>query len=273
VVRRAIAAAGRNANLIHLHGVDFHAYLPPEGTPVLVTLHLPVAWYPPDALRPRRPATWFNCVSRAQEGTCPADVNLVPAIPNGVPVDALSQVRHACRDYALMLGRVCPEKGQHLALQAAHRAGVALLFAGEVFPYAEHRDYFQDRVRPLLDRRRRYLGSVGFIRKRRLLSAARCLLVPSLCPETSSLVAMEAMACGTAVIAFASGALPEIVDDGITGFIVRDVDEMAAALHDAAAIDSEHCRRVAAERFCLHRMTDAYLALYRGLATCVRSRW
>jgi glycosyltransferase involved in cell wall biosynthesis len=272
-VRRAIETAGRAADLVHLHGVDFHAYLPPEGTPVLVTLHLPVAWYPRGALRPRRPATWFNCVSRSQERSCPADVSLVPAIPNGVPVDALSRVRHACRGYALMLGRVCPEKGQHLALQAAHRTGMALLLAGEVYPYAEHRAYFADCIRPLLDRRRRYLGPVGFIRKRRLLSAARCLLVPSLCPETSSLVAMEAMACGTPVIAFPSGALPETVDNGRTGFIVENVEEMAAALHEVAAIDREHCRRRASERFSLDRMADAYLALYQHLATCTPSTW
>ncbi|HEY7579931.1 MAG TPA: glycosyltransferase family 4 protein [Acetobacteraceae bacterium] len=272
-VRRAIETVGRDADLVHLHGVDFHAYLPPEGKPVLVTLHLPVAWYPRGALQPGRPATWFNCVSRSQESTCPAEVNLVPAIPNGVPVDALSRFRHGCRGYALMLGRVCPEKGQHLALQAAHRAGMALLFAGEVFPYAEHRAYFEECVRPLLDRRRRYLGPIGFIRKRRLLSAARCLLVPSLCPETSSLVAMEAMACGTPVIAFPSGALPETVDTGRTGFIVKNVDEMAAALHAVASIDPEHCRRMASERFCLHRMTDAYLALYQRLVRCTPLSW
>jgi glycosyltransferase involved in cell wall biosynthesis len=267
-LRRIVAAAAMQADLVHLHGIDFHSYLPPEGPPALVTLHLPVSWYPQDALHPQRRRTWFNCVSCSQERTCQANINLVAAIPNGVPVDALSRIRHACRGYALMLGRICPEKGQHLALQAARCADMALLLAGEVFAYTEHRDYFDDCVYPLLDRRRRYLGPVGFVRKRRLLSAARCLLVPSLCPETSSLVAMEATACGTPVIAFPSGALPDTIEDGRTGFIVESVEAMAAALHDVVAIDREYCRRRASERFSLRRMTDAYLALYRRLVTC-----
>jgi glycosyltransferase involved in cell wall biosynthesis len=169
-----------------------------------------------------------------------------------------------------MLGRICPEKGQHLALHAAHRADIPLLLAGEVFPYADHQAYFEDCVRPLLDRHRRYLGPVGFNRKRRLLSAARCLLVPSLCPETSSLVAMEAMACGTPVIAFPSGALPETVEHGRTGYIVDNADDMAAALQEVVAIDRQHCRRTAAARFSLHRMTNAYLALYERLVTCTQ---
>jgi glycosyltransferase involved in cell wall biosynthesis len=269
-MRRLVASAAMHADLVHLHGIDFHAYLPPEGLPTLVTLHLPVSWYPQDALRPQQHGTWFNCVSRSQERTCPADVNLVSSIPNGVPVDALSQVRHACRHYALMLGRICPEKGQHLALQAAHRADIPLLLAGEVFPYSDHQAYFEDCVRPLLDRHRRYLGPVGFNRKRRLLSAARCLLVPSLCPETSSLVAMEAMACGTPVIAFPSGALPETVEHGCTGFIVDNADDMAAALQEVVAIDRQHCRRTAAARFSLPRMTNAYLELYERLVTCTQ---
>ena len=83
---------------------------------------------------------------------------------------------------------------------------------------------------PRLDRRRRFLGPLGFARKRRLLAAARCLLVPSLARETASLVAMEALACGTPVIAFPNGALAEVVEDGRTGFLVENTREMAAAI-------------------------------------------
>ena len=115
-------------------------------------------------------------------------------------------------------------KGVHLALQAAHRAGVALLIAGELYPYAAHRDYFECRgpaaARPAS------AGSSdpwGFARKRRLLTAARCLLVPSLAEETSSLVAREAAACGTAVIATSrNGALRDTVLPGRTGLPGRD---------------------------------------------------
>ncbi len=262
--RARLAEALAGADIVHLHGIDFDAYLPAPGPPALITLHLPPAWY--GCLAPSRPDTWMNCVSRAQERACPPGSQLVPAIPNGVPVEALAAARRACRGYAVMLGRICPEKGQHLALQAAHAAGVTLLLAGEVFSYPAHRAYFEDRVRPLLDHKRRYLGPIGFAQKRRLLAAALCLLVPSLAPETSSLVAMEALACGTPVIAFPAGALSEIVEHGRTGLLVEDADGMAAAIRQVGTIDRALCRRQAEARFSARRMTDSYLALFARLA-------
>src|SRR5207249_5576489 len=128
------------------------------------------------------------------------------------------------------LGRICPEKGFHFALQAAKMARADLLLAGQVFPYASHVEYFESKIVPRLDERRQFVGPVGFHRKKRLLSKAKCLLVPSTVNETSSLVAMEALAAGTPVIAFPSGALPEIVEHGRTGYLVSDVKEMAQAI-------------------------------------------
>jgi glycosyltransferase involved in cell wall biosynthesis len=258
-------------DLVHMHGIDFHAYLPPPGVPVLATLHLPLAWYPAEALSPERPGTWLNCVSHAQAAGAPASAAFLPAVPNGVPVDRLAG-RHAKRGFALQLARICPEKGIDHALDAARRADVPLLIGGEVFPYPEHQAYFAEQVAPRLDARRRFLGPLPFARKRRLLSAARCLLVPSLAAETSSLVAMEALACGTPVIAYPSGALPEIVEHGRTGFIVRDVAEMAQAIRAAEGLEPDTCRRAARERFSDRAMAERYFALYARIIGPNRNR-
>ena len=112
----------------------------------------------------------------------------------------------------------------------------------------------------------RWIGPVAGHRKLRLLAQARCVLVPSKVRETSSLVAMEAIAAGTPVIAYRVGALPDIVEDGRTGFVVDDVEAMAAAIGKVGRIDPDLCRARARERFSLERMTRAYLERYRELA-------
>lgn len=264
--REAIAAALRRwpVDLIHLHGIDFHTYLPPPGLPVLVTLHLPLEAYSAAALNSSRPDTWFNCVSASQARRATSMPRLVPAIENGVDVDDFALTRQR-RGYALMLVRICPEKGVHLALQAARQADIPLLIAGETFPYAWHRQYFDTEVRPLLDRRRRYLGPASLRAKKRLLASACCVLIPSLVDETSSLVAREAAAAGTPVIAFARGALPDTVRDGETGYIVDTVEEMAAAIHRLDAIDAEACRSLARQQFSATDMAERYMALYADL--------
>ncbi|MGG5822597.1 glycosyltransferase [Falsiroseomonas sp. HW251] len=266
-LRRAMAAtiARIRPDLVHLHGVDAMDYLPAPGVPALVTLHLPPSWYPPQTWRLTRPETWLHPVSSSQHSACPPCPALLPPIPNGVPVEALRS-RVSKRDFALCLGRICAEKNQHQALEAGTRAGMSVLLGGEVFGYPAHQDYWRRQVLPRLDGAHGFLGPVGFARKRRLLSAARCLVSASLAPETSSLVAMEALACGTPVVAFPSGALPEIVEDGVTGFLVRDVAEMAEAMRAAARLDPEACRAAARARFSDRVMAGRYLSLYRRLA-------
>ncbi len=266
--RDAIARtlANTQVDVLHLHGLDFPRTLPDTALPTLVTLHLPPDWY---AALPSRPGLHYNCVSSAQHAAClrlgpPA--GLLAPIPNGVPVQRLATTRLTRRGFALMLGRVCPEKGQHIALQAAHLAGCPLILGGTAFPYAAHQTYYRTQVAPLLDATRRFAGPLGFARKRRFLAASTCLLVPSQAAETSSLVAMEALACGTPVIAYPSGALPDIVEDGRTGFLVRSAAEMALAIGRVHTLDRETCRRVASERFGLARMSDAYLKRYEALS-------
>jgi glycosyltransferase involved in cell wall biosynthesis len=263
-IRRVLAQT--SVDLVHMHGVDFHTYLPPPGPPVLATLHLPVAWYPPQALQPQRADTWVHCVSQGQHQTCPSGAFLLPPIENGVAVPDRPP-RHAKRDFCLLLARICPEKGVHLAIDAAKHADLPLLIGGEVFPYEAHQRYFAEEVRPRLDARRRFLGPIGLARKRRLLAAARCVVIPSLAAETSSLVAREALAAGTPVIAFRRGALIETVDEGRTGFLVDDAQGLAGAIRRADTLDRAACHAAARERFSLAPMISAYVEMYRRLAS------
>jgi glycosyltransferase involved in cell wall biosynthesis len=261
--RRITEALARFAvDLVHCHGLDFAEHLPTTAVPTLVTLHLPAEFYPAAALL--RPRTWFNCVSAAQQARFPPLPGMLSAIDNGVPLERL-KARHARRGFVLALGRICPEKGFHLALEAAASARVPLLIGGAVFPYRAHRRYFRTQIVPRLGAAARFLGPLDFARKRRFLSAARCLLVPSLVAETSSLVAMEAIACGTPVVAFPAGALRDIVEPGVSGFLVADVREMAEAIHAAAGLDRERCRAAARRRFAQRHMIARYLALYERL--------
>jgi glycosyltransferase involved in cell wall biosynthesis len=265
--RRRIEEALRHwsVDVVHCHGLDFAEYLPPPGVPTLVTLHLPVDYYPPDKLAERRPGRYFNCVSESQRLSFPSHDAMLPEISNGVAVSRL-QARHARRGFALALGRICPEKGFDIALDAADMAHIPLLIGGRVFPYPDHERYFDREIRPRLGLRALFLGNLGFARKRRYLTAARCLLMPSRIAETSSLVGMEAIACGTPVVAFPVGALTEIIEPGITGFLVDDTREMADAIHAAADIDSERCRAIARRRFSSERMVEGYFRYYDKLA-------
>jgi glycosyltransferase involved in cell wall biosynthesis len=262
-LQRALA---QGADVVHMHGLDFHAYLPPPGVPVLATLHLPPDWYPPQVFRPQRPETWLNPVSWSQHRACPPSAALLPPIGNGVPLDRLP-APVTRRGYAIVLGRICPEKNMHEALDAGTRAGVPMLLCGQVFPYPEHERYWRDEIVPRLRAGpHRFLGPIGFDRKRRLLSGARCLVSASLAPETSCLVAMEALACGTPVVALPRGALPEVVEHGVTGFLVEGVAEMAAAMLAAPSLDAAACRAAARRRFSADAMVSAYFGLYRRLA-------
>ena len=255
-------------DLIHMHGLDFHEYTLPRDIPVLVTLHMPICWYPKNVWALCGQNIWFQCVSKAQRAGCPRELRDAMVITNGV---SLPKVREQKREFAMALGRICPEKNVHEALEAGTKAAVPVLLGGDVFPYRTHVEYFHHRVEPLLQCAEtgvdhRFLGPLGPERKERLLGQAKCLLHPTLAPETSSLVAMEALAAGTPVIAYRSGALPEIVEDGVTGFLVNNVEEMAAAIQRVDDIRPEDCRAAAEGRFSKERMVREYMGVYRSLA-------
>ena len=245
--RRPIVAAVRElvsagVDVVHMHGVDFSSYLPDEGPALLATLHLPSDYYPREVFSLGRPRTRLVCVSEHQLATCPrADLPLC-VVPNGVNLDEFAPILPK-ESFVLAMGPICPEKGFHDALDAAKEADIDMILAGEVFTYPGHLRYFSEAIEPRLDARRRFVGPVGGAEKRSLLARARCLLVPSLVAETSSLVTMEALASGTPVIARPAGALADLVEQGKTGYLVSSVEEMSSAIAEVAAIDSAWCRQ------------------------------
>jgi glycosyltransferase involved in cell wall biosynthesis len=163
-------------------------------------------------------------------------------------------------DYVTFLGRMAPCKGPHLAVEVARQAGVRLKLAGEVQPI--FRDYWEQQVLPHVDGHQiEYVGEADHAQKRELLSRARALLFPIQWEEPFGLVMIEAMACGTPVLAFAGGSVAEIVQDGVNGWICGDSIDMAA--HIASPLPSSAaCRAFVSRHFGVDRMVDGYLRLY-----------
>ena len=250
-------------DVVHMHGLDFNHYLPTGDIPVIVTLHLPLSWYAAKALSPKRSSTKLICVSESQARAAPHDARITQIVANGVEIDQFQPTRNI-GDYILAMGRICPEKGFHLAISAAAEARETLVLAGELFPYPEHQHYFHEKIAPRLSQEVRLVGPVGGRRKQDLLAGAKCVLIPSLAPESSSLIAMEALACGTPVIAMRSGALPEIIAHGQIGFLVDSVEQMAEAIRNIQLIERRRCRREAERRFSAEKMITGYLGLYQS---------
>jgi glycosyltransferase involved in cell wall biosynthesis len=250
-------------DIIHYHGLDFFSCFHATKVPSVVTLHLPLAWYPPAALSLKPPEAQLVCVSKSQRESTGSNLD-AGIILNGV---AIEPAPHTARksNYLLTIGRICPEKGVHFAIEVARRVEIPLYIAGEVAGYPEHRAYFEEMIRPHLSQKIRFLGPVSGRNKHALLAGARALLIPSMVLETSSLSAMEALACATPVVAFRRGALMEIVEHGKTGFLVDSVEQMAEAVLAIDQIDPAQCHEAASTRFSAQRMYEQYLELYLAM--------
>jgi glycosyltransferase involved in cell wall biosynthesis len=173
--------------------------------------------------------------------------------------------------YVAFLGRLSREKGAHIAIDVAADLGLPLRIGGPYWPgIPEQDEYFHEHIRPRLERAGRdleWLGELGHDAKMRLLGGASATLMPIEWEEPFGLVMIESMLAGTPVVAFARGAAPEIVDDGVTGFLVKDAAEMRARLPEAQRLDRRACRARALERWSAERMTRDYEDVYRGLAS------
>ncbi|MSU90352.1 glycosyltransferase [Rhodobacteraceae bacterium 2CG4] len=185
-------------------------------------------------------------------------------VHHGLPHDLLGFAPHRRRDYLAFLGRISPEKRPDRAIEIARRAGLPLKIAAKVDRV--DRDYFETCIRPLFDPGFvEFIGEIGEHEKSDFLGGATALLFPIDWPEPFGLVMIEAMTCGTPVIAWRRGSVPEIVAHGVTGFMVENVAEAVEAVGRAQLLQPEAVRAVARERFGAERMARDYLALYQRL--------
>ncbi len=259
-------------DLVHDKSGSFFRQASECPVPVLATLHLPRIFYREEWFRRLPPNLFFNCVSRSQAKTFEDLPGVLGVIENGIEVEEFPFVPRK-DDYLLWLGRICDEKAPHLAIAAAQQAGLPLVLAGQVYPFRYHQDYFDREIRPHLFEGSlvRFISTPALRQKLDLLSHAHALLLTSTAEETSSLVAMEAMACGTPVVAFRRGAFPEIVAHSETGFVVDRVEEMADAVGDVGHLGSA-CRLRVESHFNARRMGQAYEEVYRQIAAIRRKR-
>ncbi len=250
-------------DVLHFHTGPMHfAWARRCGVPSLTTLHgrldLP-------ELRPlvhEYPEQPLVSISNAQRRPLP-EARWKATIHHGMPLQP-SPFRAEPGTYLAFLGRISPEKRCDRAIEIARRAGLPLRIAAKVDPH--DREYHERHIAPLLDDPLvSFLGELGGAEASRFLAGASALLFPIDWPEPFGLVMIEAMACGTPVVAFGHGSVPEVVDNGVTGFIVHSVDEAVDALAHARQLDRAAVRRRFEERFGDDRMARQYVALYRRL--------
>jgi glycosyltransferase involved in cell wall biosynthesis len=256
------AAGGVPFDVLHDHsGFTALAMADRVAVPVVHTLHgtfdeQTVRFYERHAHK-----AWLVAISHSQAASAPAGVRVVDVVPNPIVVDRWPLCSEK-QDYLLWVGRMDPIKGPHLAIEAARLAGRTLVLAGPVQPGQER--YFHGMIEPKVDGSMvRYVGEVGGVVKQELFASAAGFLMPVRWREPFGMVMIEALACGTPVIAFAEGAAAEIVIDGENGFLVADEVAMAAAVKRLGSIDPERCRASVAERYDASITAAGYERVYR----------
>jgi glycosyltransferase involved in cell wall biosynthesis len=254
-------------DVVHFH-ID-HVHLPvfaAAGVPYLTTLHGRLDLPELPALFRAFPDAPLVSISDAQRRPLP-EANFIGTVHHGLPADLLRpSMQHA--GYLAFLGRVCPEKGVDKAIRIAAAAGMPLRIAAKVDKADEA--YFAEVVQPMLNAPGiEFVGEIGQTEMGAFLGGAAALLCPIDWPEPFGLVLIEAMACGTPVIAFDHGSVPEVVEDGVAGFVVHDEAEAAAAVSRLPSIDRRRVREAFEQRFTSARMAADYVQLYGRL---VRAR-
>ncbi len=207
---------------------------------------------------------WYNPISHFAKFLLPEKPRLAGVIYNAIDVDSYPFNGAHHDPYLLFLSRLSREKGPHIAIEIARELGARLLIAGNIDFVDE--PFFREEVLPKIDGHQvQYLGEADYHLKRELMSQAHCLLAPLTWEEPFGLFMIEAMACGTPVVAFARGAAPELVVDGETGFVVDTFQEMVDAVGKVHSIDPVRCREHVEAQFSVRRMASQYLEAYERI--------
>lgn len=266
----------QGADIIHIHRRSFlqtqaFTFCIAKNIPVLYTIHGLAEDLKKKMDFPINKShnLFFNAVSFYQAKDLSELFPMEEIIYNGVDTNLYNYPNDQKRNYFLSIGRLNKEKGAHTAIQLAKKARVPLVIAGNI----ADRNYFEQDIKPYVDNKNiKFLGELADHEKIPLYQNALAVLMLGTYNDPCPLVAMESMACGTPVIAFRKGGIPEIVQDGITGILLDSVDDGLKRMKDLPSINNKKCRDVAEREFSLTRMADRYFALYLRLVEKIKKR-
>ena len=250
-------------DVLHFHIDYLHfPFTKRQPVPTVTTLHGKLSI--PDLVPLYKEFREMNVVSISDAQRQPLPwIGWCGTVYHGIP-ENLYHFHETPGEYLAFLGRICPEKRVDRAIEIAKRSGRKLKIAAKVDP--ADREYFSEYIKPLLKHPLiEFIGEIGEDQKDEFVGNALALLFPIAWPEPFGLVLIEAMACGTPVIAYNEGAVPEIIEDGKTGFIVDNQNDAVAAVDRLGLIDRKSCRKEFEKRFSAHRMTSDYLAIYERI--------
>lgn len=253
----SIHDATRDCDIVHLQsaiGISMARFIKRS---VVLTLHGPHEPYLSEYYS-HYPQVQYVCISDAQRQT--ESMPKMRTIHHGIDLGTYRLVTKK-QPYLSFIGRIAPIKGTHLAIDVAKRTGIPLKIAGDVQPI--NREYFERKIRPQIDGKLvEYIGLADLDAKNELLGNSMAMLFPIQWNEPFGLVMVEAMACGTPVLAMPGGSVPEVVRDGVSGFLCRSVREMSRRVRDLN-LDAASVRRYVEENFSVERMVKRYISLYQ----------
>ncbi len=257
-------------DIVHFHCDYWHLpYIRAMSTSAVTTMHSRLDYKPLSSIYEYHPDFNAVSISNAQRKPIPW-LNWQANIYHGLPENQLA-LGDGSDKYLLFLGRICPEKRPDRAIEIAKQAKIKLKIAAKVDPYDKH--YYAEEIKPLLDSEYvEYIGEINDDEKQEVIGKALALIHPVEFPEPFGIAMIEAMACGTPVIGFRTGSIPEVVDEGITGFVVDNIPEAVKAIDKVASLSRKQVRAVFEKRFTASRMATDYLNIYERIIAKEQNR-